>query len=214
MLRRLIDSIRAKRGVRQSDRILGAAFESWTAGDQSSALSTLEMLLERSPGSAHVHYWHGAMLLARGTAKQARDAFDRALSLEPDRVAYMVGLADANLARGDDESAFTLYCQALPGIAEYDQAADDAGWPYRHAHPVWLQQIPRLLLSGEPMLAQPPFNPPSNGDIRKAPSALINFAALLMRKALASRAVPLLEQALVVDPRCGPAAAALALFFA
>lgn len=213
MLRKLIGKLNIERRKRLSDKRLSAAFIAWAAGDLPTAQSRLEALLEDDPLCAEAHYWYGALLLASGAGIKAREAFERALLFEPDRAAYSIGLADANLAVGDDDAAFTFYCRAMPHVAGCDELADDASWPYRHAHPIWLQQIPRLLVPAAPPLAEPPFIPPSDSVVRSALAPLINFAGLLCRRGMASRAVPLLERALKIEPQCGPAAAMLALFF-
>lgn len=212
MLRKLIASLGANRRGQAAELPIREAIGAWAAGDLRAARDRLDKALADFPDSQGARYWSGQLALVTGLAPLARDEFQRVLATHPAQAASTIGLANAFLLAGDEGRAFELYCQALPEVANVDDPPDGGEWPYRHAHPIWLSHISAILPPPLPDSSRDSIAPPADIVAQSSEATLVNFASLLCRRNMASKAAPLLERALVMDPDCGQAAAALALF--
>jgi Flp pilus assembly protein TadD len=68
----------------QPDIVVNLSIAYMSYGDHAQALAILDMLAEASPKDKRGHFGRGAALLGLGRRDEAREAFDRALALDPD----------------------------------------------------------------------------------------------------------------------------------
>ena len=82
-------------------------------GDHEKAAKRIDSALAAHPEAAVFHELNGRMLSAAGkTPEKAREAFDRALELDPKHVEALAGLAALSAEAGDIDAALALYDQA------------------------------------------------------------------------------------------------------
>lgn len=93
--------------------LLGRATCLREAGDHEAALRDLDLLAQRSPRLAEVHYQRALVRLARGEQDAALEDLERALRLEPRDWRSLVQRAQLRAARGEREAARQDYETAM-----------------------------------------------------------------------------------------------------
>jgi tetratricopeptide (TPR) repeat protein len=82
-------------------------------GEHEKAVKRIESALGAHPEAAVFHGLNGRVLSAAGRpSEKAREAFDRALELDPKHVAALIGLAELSVQAGDVDAALALYDRA------------------------------------------------------------------------------------------------------
>jgi tetratricopeptide (TPR) repeat protein len=158
------------------------------------ALANAEMLfreaLDKAPGNAILHYDLGLVLEAAGRPREARTAYEAALSFDPAFAPARSAFALRLLAEGDQEGALAQW-----SIAEREGALG----------PVSLQARGAVLASrGRIDEAIEDYRGAVRADPRRA-RARAELALLYHRRGLRSRALEEIERAVSIDPRaCAP----------
>ena len=97
-----------------------AAFAAYRAGDGAQAEAIGHAILAHDPRDAGAHYVCGLVAADRGALDEARDAFERAAALAPDKASLQISLGNLALRQGDDAAAERAFRAALtlaPGSA-------------------------------------------------------------------------------------------------
>jgi tetratricopeptide (TPR) repeat protein len=76
------------------------------------AAKRIDSALGAHPEAAVFHELNGRVLSAAGTPEQAREAFDRALELDPKHAEALIGLAELSAQAGEVDAAVALYDRA------------------------------------------------------------------------------------------------------
>ncbi|MBW2691991.1 MAG: tetratricopeptide repeat protein [Deltaproteobacteria bacterium] len=106
---------------------LGPLIEYLVAADRSAeALEATQAALASHPKEAVFHELHGRALSGAGEPDAAREAFQQALELEPERAAALAQLAALEAEQGDRETAIALYDRAALADPENATYAWDA----------------------------------------------------------------------------------------
>ena len=95
-----------------------AAFAAYRAGDGAQAEAIGRTILAHDPGDAGAHYVCGLVAADRGALDEAREAFQAAAGLAPDKASLRITLGNLALRQGDDaaaESAFRTALALAPG---------------------------------------------------------------------------------------------------
>jgi tetratricopeptide (TPR) repeat protein len=82
-------------------------------GEHEKAAKRIDSALSAHPEAAVFHELNGRVLSAAGTPpEKAREAFDRALELDPKHAEALIGLAELSAQAGEVDAALTLYDRA------------------------------------------------------------------------------------------------------
>ena len=90
-----------------------AAFAAYQAGRAGEAEAIGRAILARDPRDAGAHYVCGLVAADRGALDRARQAFETAASLAPDKASLRITLGNLALRQGDDEAAERAFRAAL-----------------------------------------------------------------------------------------------------
>ena len=90
-----------------------AAFAAYQAGRGGEAEAIGRAILARDPHDAGAHYVCGLVAADRGALERARQAFETAAALAPDKVSLRITLGNLALRQGDDEAAEAAFRTAL-----------------------------------------------------------------------------------------------------
>ena len=91
----------------------GAAFAAYRAGRRGEAEAIGRAILAHDPRDAGAHYVCGLVAADRGALDRAREAFESAAALAPDKASLRVTLGNLALRQGDDEAAERAFRAAL-----------------------------------------------------------------------------------------------------
>ncbi|MXW35616.1 MAG: tetratricopeptide repeat protein, partial [Chloroflexi bacterium] len=91
----------------------GAAFAAYQAGRSGEAEAIGRAILAHDPRDAGAHYVCGLVAADRGALDRAREAFETAAALAPDKASLRVTLGNLALRQGDDEAAERAFRSAL-----------------------------------------------------------------------------------------------------
>ncbi len=97
------------------------------AGMPGRALPYLSRVLAQTPGNARVLALVGQIHLEQDDTDKARDAFDKAITIDPASLNAWIGLADIAARRGDDTDAAAKYGKALQIEPQSPEAANGLG---------------------------------------------------------------------------------------
>ena len=92
---------------------MSAAFAAYQAGKGAQAEAIGRAILARDPRDAGAHYVCGLVAADRGALGRARQAFEAAAALAPDKASLRITLGNLALRQGDDEAAERAFHQAL-----------------------------------------------------------------------------------------------------
>ena len=95
-----------------------AAFAAYQAGDGAQAEAIGHAILAHDPRDAGAHYVCGLVAADRGALDKAREAFETAAALAPDKASLRITLGNLALRQGDDavaERAFRTALALAPG---------------------------------------------------------------------------------------------------
>ena len=107
-------------GVSERRPQAGAAFAAYQSGKGTEAEAIGRAILAHDPRDAGAHYVCGLVAADRGALDRARQAFEAAAALAPDKASLRITLGNLALRQGDDEAAEGAFRQALaqaPGSA-------------------------------------------------------------------------------------------------
>ena len=96
----------------------GAAFAAYQAGRSGEAEAIGRAILAHDPRDAGAHYVCGLVAADRGALDRAREAFETAAALAPDKASLRITLGNLALRQGDDaaaERAFRMALAQAPG---------------------------------------------------------------------------------------------------
>ena len=91
----------------------GAAFAAYQAGRSSEAEAIGRAILAHDPRDAGAHYVCGLVAADRGALDEAREAFEIAAALAPDKGSLRITLGNLALRQGDDAAAERAFRTAL-----------------------------------------------------------------------------------------------------
>ena len=91
----------------------GAAFAAYQAGNGTQAEAIGRTILAHDPGDAGAHYVCGLVAADRGALDEAREAFESAAALAPDKASLRITLGNLALRQGDDAAAERAFRTAL-----------------------------------------------------------------------------------------------------
>ena len=91
----------------------GAAFAAYQAGRSGEAEAIGRAILAHDPRDAGAHYVCGLVAADRGALDRAREAFETAAALAPDKASLRITLGNLALRQGDDEAAERAFRSAL-----------------------------------------------------------------------------------------------------
>ena len=91
----------------------GAAFAAYQAGRGGEAEAIGRAILARDPRDAGAHYVCGLVAADRGALASAREAFETAAALAPDKASLRITLGNLALRQGDDAAAERAFRTAL-----------------------------------------------------------------------------------------------------
>ena len=97
-----------------------AAFAAYQAGNGAQAETIGQAILAHDPRDAGAHYVCGLVAADRGALDKAREAFETAAALAPDKASLRITLGNLALRQGDDAAAERAFRTALalaPGSA-------------------------------------------------------------------------------------------------
>ena len=100
-------------GVSERRPQAGAAFAAYQAGRSTEAEAIGRAILARDPSDAGAHYVCGLVAADRGALDRARQAFETAADLAPDKASLRITLGNLVLRQGDDEAAERAFRAAL-----------------------------------------------------------------------------------------------------
>ena len=100
-------------GVSERRPHAGAAFAAYQAGRGVEAEAIGRAILAHDPRDAGAHYVCGLVAADRGALDRARQAFETAAALAPDKTSLRITLGNLALRQGDDEAAERAFRQAL-----------------------------------------------------------------------------------------------------
>ena len=90
-----------------------AAFAAYQAGNGAQAEAIGHAILAHDPRDAGAHYVCGLVATDRGALDKAREAFETAAALAPDKASLHITLGNLVLRQGDDAAAERAFRQAL-----------------------------------------------------------------------------------------------------
>ena len=91
----------------------GAAFAAYRAGRSGEAEAIGRAILANDPCDAGAHYVCGLVAADRGALQSAREAFETAAALAPDKASLRITLGNLALRQGDDAAAERAFRTAL-----------------------------------------------------------------------------------------------------
>ena len=91
----------------------GAAFAAYQAGRSGEAEAIGRAILAHDPRDAGAHYVCGLVAADRGALQSAREAFETAVALAPDKASLRITLGNLALRQGDDAAAERAFRTAL-----------------------------------------------------------------------------------------------------
>ena len=91
----------------------GAAFAAYQAGNNAQAEAIGHAILAHDPGDAGAHYVCGLVAADRGALDEARQAFETAVALAPDKASLRITLGNLALRQEDDAAAERAFRAAL-----------------------------------------------------------------------------------------------------
>jgi tetratricopeptide (TPR) repeat protein len=190
---------------------LRETLDRYHAGDYAAACTACEAALKIYPAYAEASYVLGLLTCIGGAPELGARWFTHALSEAPHNPAYIAALADAMLLGQREQEALSLYERAFPQLAAENAGVNEAGAPWKRAHPDWLQQSKRVTLPGVPY----DDSEVATGGTLAAKTAthLVNWAGLLVRRRQVGQAIYLIERAVKANPALGYAHALLALLY-
>ena len=100
-------------GVSERRPHAGAAFAAYQAGRGSEAEAIGRAILAHDPRDAGAHYVCGLVAADRGALDRARQAFETAAALAPDKASLRITLGNLALRQGDDGAAERAFCTAI-----------------------------------------------------------------------------------------------------
>ena len=100
-------------GVSERRPHASAAFAAYQAGKAGEAEAIGRAILARDPHDAGAHYVCGLVAADRGALDWARQAFETAADLAPDKASLRITLGNLALRQGDDAAAERAFRQAL-----------------------------------------------------------------------------------------------------
>ena len=100
-------------GVSERRPQVSAAFAAYQAGRAGEAEAIGRAILAHDPRDAGAHYVCGLVAADRGALGHARQAFETAVRLAPDKASLRITLGNLALRQGDDEAAERAFCAAL-----------------------------------------------------------------------------------------------------
>ena len=100
-------------GVSERRARASAAFAAYQAGRGAEAEAIGRAILARDPRDAGAHYVCGLVAADRGALDRARQAFETAAELAPDKASLRITLGNLSLRQGDDEAAERAFRAAL-----------------------------------------------------------------------------------------------------
>ena len=100
-------------GVSDQRPHASAAFAAYQAGRGTEAEAIGRAILAHDPRDAGAHYVCGLVAADRGALDRARQAFETAANLAPDKASLRITLGNLALRQGDDEAAERAFRQAL-----------------------------------------------------------------------------------------------------
>ncbi|MCY4405190.1 MAG: tetratricopeptide repeat protein [Rhodospirillaceae bacterium] len=100
-------------GVSERRPHAGAAFAAYQAGRGVEAEAIGRAILAHDPRDAGAHYVCGLVAADRGALDRARQAFETAAALAPDKASLRITLGNLALRQGDDGAAERAFRQAL-----------------------------------------------------------------------------------------------------
>ncbi|MDD9991933.1 MAG: tetratricopeptide repeat protein [Rhodospirillales bacterium] len=100
-------------GVSERRPSASAAFAAYQAGRAGEAEAIGRAIIARDPRDAGAHYVCGLVAADRGALDRARQAFETAADLAPDKASLRITLGNLALRQGDDEAAEQAYRSAL-----------------------------------------------------------------------------------------------------
>lgn len=214
MLSHVLGSLRRPargRKLREAREKILSATECCATGDYAAAAALAKEAIARAPQLAEAHYLFGVLACRSGAIDAGARSIECAMGLEPGDPRYLAALADARLLQQREEEALALYAEAFPREFSAIADLDDAGLPWKRAHPDWTRTLRRVT----PALPEPVIGRMrAVGLIRMSvamPGHLLNWALLLTSRRQGRKAIQLLEQAVASDPQLGYAHAALGL---
>ena len=92
---------------------VNAAFAAYQAGNGTQAEAIGRAILAHDPRDAGAHYVCGLVAADRGALDEAREAFERAAALAPDKASLRITLGNLALRQGDDGAAERAFRAAL-----------------------------------------------------------------------------------------------------
>ena len=103
-------------GVSERRPHASAAFAAYQAGRGVEAEAIGRAILAHDPRDAGAHYVCGLVAADRGALDRARQAFEAAVALAPDKASLRITLGNLALRQGDDEAAERAFRQALAQV--------------------------------------------------------------------------------------------------
>ena len=103
-------------GVSERRPQASAAFAAYQAGRAGEAEAIGRAILAHDPHDAGAHYVCGLVAADRGALDRARQAFETAAALAPDKASLRITLGNLALRQGDDEAAEQAFRQALEQV--------------------------------------------------------------------------------------------------
>ena len=100
-------------GISEPRPHAGAAFAAYQAGRGVEAEAIGRAILAYDPRDAGAHYVCGLVAADRGALDRARQAFETAVGLAPDKASLRITLGNLALRQGDDEAAERAFRTAL-----------------------------------------------------------------------------------------------------
>ena len=101
------------RGAAEPRPHAGAAFAAYRAGRSGEAEAIGRAILAHNPRDAGAHYVCGLVAADRGALESAREAFETAAALAPDKASLRITLGNLALRQGDDAAAERAFRTAL-----------------------------------------------------------------------------------------------------
>jgi tetratricopeptide (TPR) repeat protein len=190
---------------------LRETLDRYHAGDYAAACTACEAALKIYPAYAEASYVLGLLTCIGGAPELGARWFTHALSEAPHNPAYIAALADAMLLGQREQEALSLYERAFPELAAENAGVNEAGAPWKRAHPDWLQQSKRVTLPPVPHDAR---EIATGGTLRRETAThLLNWAGLLVGRRQVRQAIYLTERAVKANPALSYAHALLALLY-